>query len=94
MRHGRIVLMGDAAFAARPHTAAGTAKAADDAWALAEELGDGSDLDAALARWERRQLAVGRDLVHRARRLGDRSQFGGGWSVDEAGTHFGLVATA
>jgi len=45
MAFGRICLIGDAAFAVRPHAAAGTAKAAADGWALAEELaaadGDG-----------------------------------------------------
>ena len=38
MAFGRVCLIGDAAFAVRPHAAAGTAKAADDGWALAEEL--------------------------------------------------------
>jgi 2,6-dihydroxypyridine 3-monooxygenase len=35
MAFGRICLIGDAAFAVRPHAAAGTAKAAADGWALA-----------------------------------------------------------
>ena len=34
MAFGRVCLIGDAAFAVRPHAAAGTAKAAADAWAL------------------------------------------------------------
>ena len=38
MAFGRVCLIGDAAFALRPHAAAGTAKAAADAWALAETL--------------------------------------------------------
>ena len=38
MAFGRVCLIGDAAFVARPHAAAGTAKAAADAWALAEAL--------------------------------------------------------
>ena len=33
MAFGRICLIGDAAFAVRPHAAAGTAKAAADGWA-------------------------------------------------------------
>ena len=45
MAFGRTCLIGDAAFALRPHIAAGTAKAASDGWALAEAL------DA--ARWRR-----------------------------------------
>ena len=32
MAFGRVALIGDAAFAARPHAAAGTAKAAEDAF--------------------------------------------------------------
>ncbi len=35
MAFGRVALIGDAAFAARPHAAAGTAKAAADASSLA-----------------------------------------------------------
>jgi hypothetical protein len=38
MAFGRTCLIGDAAFAVRPHAAAGTAKAAEDGWVLAEEL--------------------------------------------------------
>ena len=38
MAFGRVCLIGDAAFVVRPHAAAGTAKAAADAWALAEAL--------------------------------------------------------
>ncbi|MGB8795000.1 MAG: FAD-dependent monooxygenase, partial [Mycobacterium sp.] len=40
MAQGRVALIGDAACAARPHAAAGTAKAAADAWTLANALGD------------------------------------------------------
>ena len=36
MAFGRACLIGDAAFAVRPHAAAGTAKAAADGWALAD----------------------------------------------------------
>ena len=36
MAFGRVCLIGDAAFVVRPHAAAGTAKAAADAWALAD----------------------------------------------------------
>ena len=76
MAFGRTCLVGDAAFAVRPHAAAGTAKAAADGWALAEELtaADG-DVPAALAAWERRQLALGRSLLARCRDIGDSSQF-------------------
>jgi 2,6-dihydroxypyridine 3-monooxygenase len=90
MAFGRACLLGDAAFAARPHAAAGTAKAAADAWALSDALvaSDG-DVASALARWEPGQLELGRALVGRSREIGDRSQFEGNW--DPFGpTPFGL----
>src|ERR1700761_4065888 len=62
MVFGRICLLGDAAFAVRPHAAAGTAKAAEDGWVLAAELARaGGDVPAAVAGWEQRQLELGRD---------------------------------
>ena len=91
MAFGRACLIGDAAFAVRPHAAAGTAKAADDAWALAEELtaSDG-DVTAALAAWERRQLSVGRALLARTRDIGDSSQFSGTFRPGDPKLIFGL----
>ena len=91
MAFGRICLIGDAAFAVRPHAAAGTAKAAADGWALAEELtaADG-DVPAALAAWERRQLGLGRDLLARCREIGDSSQFSGGLRPGDPRLIFGL----
>jgi len=91
MAFGRVCLLGDAAFALRPHAAAGTAKAAADAWALAEALAaSGGDLAAALPRWERQQLAVGRAVLQRTRRNGDRSQFEGSWRPGDPELVFGL----
>jgi 2,6-dihydroxypyridine 3-monooxygenase len=92
MAFGRICLLGDAAFTARPHTAAGTAKAAADAWALAEALRTHGKVGAALAAWESRQLSVGRQLVARARDLGERSQVRAGWRPDDPYQRFGLWA--
>ena len=43
MAFGQVCLIGDAACVARPHAAAGTAKAAADAWSLAEALGGAPD---------------------------------------------------
>ena len=40
MAFGRVAIVGDAAFVARPHVAAGVSKAADDAAALAEALAE------------------------------------------------------
>jgi len=61
---GRVALAGDAAFVARPHAGAGTTKAALDAACLADSIGDtGGDLDAGLARYQRRQQPFGKALV-------------------------------
>ena len=52
MAFGRVCLIGDAAFALRPHAAAGTAKAARDGWALAEMLcAAQGNVAEALQRW-------------------------------------------
>ncbi|MEA2946755.1 MAG: hypothetical protein QOI40_2085 [Alphaproteobacteria bacterium] len=74
MAFGRVALLGDAAFVARPHVAAGITKAALDAAALAEELGAGSDdISSALARYEAKRLTFGRALVDYSRKLGAAS---------------------
>ncbi|WP_088318607.1 FAD-dependent monooxygenase [Kineosporia sp. R_H_3] len=91
MAFGRVCLLGDAAFAARPHAAAGTAKAAEDGWVLAEELvAHDGDVPAALGSWEQRQLRLGSDLLARTRAIGDTSQFGGGLTPGDPGLIFGL----
>jgi 2,6-dihydroxypyridine 3-monooxygenase len=83
MAFGRVCLIGDAAFVARPHAAVGTAKACVDAWALAEALAEADrDVTEALARWEPRQLEVGRHVSRRAAAMGARYQFTG--DVDPA----------
>jgi 2,6-dihydroxypyridine 3-monooxygenase len=74
MVYGRICLIGDAAFAARPHAAAGTAKAAENAWTLAAAIEEYDDLDEALSAWEPGQLALGTALVDRSRRIGELYQ--------------------
>jgi 2,6-dihydroxypyridine 3-monooxygenase len=91
MASGRTCLLGDAAFAVRPHAAAGTAKAAEDAWVLVEELlhAEG-DVERALPRWERRQLALGVGLLERTREIGDGSQFRGDFRPGDPRLIFGL----
>ena len=87
----RVALVGDAAFAARPHAAAGTAKAAADAWSLGRALRDaGCDVAAALSAWEPEQLALGRQLVARAQDMGRRSQFDRSWLPGDPDLLFGL----
>ena len=92
MAFGRVCLLGDAAFAVRPHAAAGTAKAADDAWTLAAALDSGGTLDEALAGWESTQLALGRNLLERTRRVGRRSQVDNTWTPGDPDFIFGLHA--
>jgi 2,6-dihydroxypyridine 3-monooxygenase len=91
MAFGRVCLIGDAAFALRPHAAAGTAKAARDGWALAEKLSDANgDVDAALRCWEPGQLELGRQVLDRARTIGTRSQVSGTWVPGDPALAFGL----
>jgi 2-polyprenyl-6-methoxyphenol hydroxylase-like FAD-dependent oxidoreductase len=66
---GRIAIIGDAAFVARPHVAAGVSKAADDAAALAAALG-AEDVEPALRRFEAERLPENRKIIERARHLG------------------------
>ena len=91
MAFGRVALIGDAAFAVRPHAAAGTAKACADAWALGDALrdADGDPMEA-LSRWEPGQLALGRQLLERTRNMGDRSQFKRNWVPGDPSLRLGL----
>jgi 2-polyprenyl-6-methoxyphenol hydroxylase-like FAD-dependent oxidoreductase len=66
---GRVALIGDAAFVARPHVGAGVSKAADDAAALAEAL-DAQDVEGALRRYESERLPENKKIIERARHLG------------------------
>ncbi len=92
MAFDRTCLIGDAAFALRPHIAAGTAKAASDGWALADALeAAAGDVSAALRTWEARQLAVGRAALERSRRNGERSQALGAWRPEDPALNFGLL---
>jgi 2,6-dihydroxypyridine 3-monooxygenase len=90
MAFGRTCLIGDAAFAARPHAAAGTAKAAENGWALAEAIGRNGDVAAALAAWEPGQLALGHALVERSRRLGELYQVQSAAVPGDPALRFGL----
>ncbi|HKY78252.1 MAG TPA: FAD binding domain-containing protein [Acidimicrobiia bacterium] len=81
---GRVCILGDAAFALRPHAAVGTAKAAEDAWRFARALeADPDNIDRALATWETTQLELGRQVFTRTCQAGNRSQFEGTWQVGE-----------
>jgi 2,6-dihydroxypyridine 3-monooxygenase len=84
MEFGRSCLIGDAAFALRPHIGVGTAKAADDAWQLgAALLGVTTQhIPDRLKGWETQQLSVARRALQRARTAG-RSLQDGTWPVGE-----------
>lgn len=70
MAFGRVAIIGDAAFVARPHVAAGVSKAAEDARALADAVVVENDIEAALKRFEAQRLPIGRRIIERARHLG------------------------
>jgi len=85
---GRVCLLGDAAFVARPHVGMGVTKAALDALCLYRSLQMGPEsIDAALARYDRLRGEFGRRCVARARRLGAyieaRARPGRGWSAEQ-----------
>jgi len=66
-----VCLLGDAAFVARPHTAAGTAKAAGDAVTLAEALDGATGTDDALSSWSADRTRYGGRLVERGRQMSE-----------------------
>ena len=66
---GRVALLGDAAFLARPHPGAGTTKCAMDAESLADNIA-ALGLQAGLARYEHEQGAFGRGIVQQGQRDG------------------------
>ena len=70
MAFGRVAVVGDAAFVARPHVGAGVAKAADDAAALADALDKEADVAAGLKRFEAARLDENHRIIERARHLG------------------------
>jgi hypothetical protein len=68
---GRVALLGDAAFVARPHVGAGVTKAALDAQSLAGALRAAMENpDAGLARYQREQRSFGSALVALSREEG------------------------
>lgn len=70
MAFGRIAIVGDAAFVARPHVAAGVSKAADDAAALVAALQEDAEVVIALKHFEAARLRENYRIIERARHLG------------------------
>ena len=69
MAFGRVAIIGDAAFVARPHVGAGVSKACEDASALADALPPTTSSRRSCAS-RRERLPVGRRIIERARHLG------------------------
>ncbi|MBB5470622.1 2-polyprenyl-6-methoxyphenol hydroxylase-like FAD-dependent oxidoreductase [Paraburkholderia sp. Clong3] len=70
MAFGRIALLGDAAFVARPHCGMGVTKAASDAMALVKALNAHSGVQDALSDYSNERTQVGAAIVQHARHLG------------------------
>lgn len=67
---GRIALLGDAAFVARPHCGMGVTKAASDALYLVQALQSVADPAQALAAYDSQRVPYGKAVVAHARHLG------------------------
>jgi 2-polyprenyl-6-methoxyphenol hydroxylase-like FAD-dependent oxidoreductase len=74
---GRVVLIGDAVHATTPHLASGACIGIEDALVLAEELGRGATVAAALAAFEARRWERCRMVVENSARLGKIEIAGG-----------------
>jgi 2,6-dihydroxypyridine 3-monooxygenase len=89
---GRVCLVGDAAITARPHGGAGGAKAAADAWALADAvLASEGDVAAALRRWESPRLQHGHAYLAKVRHMGRMLQSGGVVAPRDPALRWGLT---
>ena len=69
MTYGRVVLIGDAAFVARPHVGMGVTKGAADARALADAL-SGDDIEDGLRSFNAKRKPIGDRVFARGRELG------------------------
>ena len=76
MAFGRVALMGDAAFVARPHVGMGVTKAAEDACALTDCIAMHGATPQALYAFEQKRLTPCAAVVERARMLGAYMQAG------------------
>jgi 2-polyprenyl-6-methoxyphenol hydroxylase-like FAD-dependent oxidoreductase len=70
MHQGRIVLIGDAAFVARPHVGAGVTKALQDSVSLVRALEAEQCVEQALCSFNEARHPIGRRIVEMARKLG------------------------
>jgi len=77
MGRGRVAIIGDAAFVARPHCGAGVSKAADDAASLANALGTNNHIADAIAAFSAERTKAGKAAVAWAAHLGSYFQMDG-----------------
>jgi 2-polyprenyl-6-methoxyphenol hydroxylase-like FAD-dependent oxidoreductase len=74
MGRGRVAVIGDAAFVARPHCGAGVSKAADDAASLASALATNDCIEDAIAAFSAERTKAGKAAVAWAAHLGSYFQ--------------------
>jgi 2-polyprenyl-6-methoxyphenol hydroxylase-like FAD-dependent oxidoreductase len=74
MGRGRVAIIGDAAFVARPHCGAGVSKAADDAASLASALSANNRIEDAVAAFSAERTKAGTAAVEWAAHLGSYFQ--------------------
>jgi 2-polyprenyl-6-methoxyphenol hydroxylase-like FAD-dependent oxidoreductase len=74
MGQGRVAIIGDAAFVARPHCGAGVSKAADDAASLVDALSTNDSTEDALAAFSLERTKAGSAAVKWAAHLGSYFQ--------------------
>jgi 2-polyprenyl-6-methoxyphenol hydroxylase-like FAD-dependent oxidoreductase len=93
---GRVVLLGDAAFVARPHVGAGVTKAALDAACLTDAIAAHDDLDEALKHYDLERRRFGEWIVGRGREMGAwigrPAATGSGPEPDEVVRQYALMA--
>jgi 2-polyprenyl-6-methoxyphenol hydroxylase-like FAD-dependent oxidoreductase len=77
MGRGRVAIIGDAAFVARPHCGAGVSKAADDAASLANALSTNNQITDAIAAFSVERMKAGKAAVAWAAHLGSYFQMDG-----------------
>lgn len=73
--HGRVALLGDAAHAITPNMGQGAGMAIEDAAVLADELGDGSDVESALVHYVARRDRRVQSVRNQSWRIGQVGQW-------------------
>lgn len=90
---GRVVLVGDAAHGTTPHAGQGAAQAIEDGIVLAEELGRGVPVEAALDAFSQRRYERCKFIVEGSARIGEWEQ-DHSLPIDPDGTRFEVTMAA